>query len=259
MQQLSVIDSFHEFAGTTIYGSLALIALVYIWTGLKADFRKKYGWTLVMLFLLCFNELAHMVIVKLGEGGTYYRFFWILSMPLVMTLGIGYFVERSRNMGKLRYVAMVLLIGIGLFAGNTFLSKDMVQMPQNVYKIPDEVVMSSYIIHEDAQTDEPQIIATDYLMLVYLRQYDASLRLCYGLDTYMGRRTMSDAQSILYEVILKKNYQEMPLDDFKNALANCKIDYVVVEYSEGLDTYLKDCGLIGVCPTGSYSVYRVEE
>ena len=67
MQQLSVIDSFHEFAGTTIYGSLALIALVYIWTGLKADFRKKYGWTLVMLFLLCFNEMAYTVIVKLGE------------------------------------------------------------------------------------------------------------------------------------------------------------------------------------------------
>lgn len=254
----SVLETFRTFGGNTAFCILSLLAFVVIGCMMKEKYRKYYLCSAVLLVLLCYNELAHKVILKMGGGDTYYRFFWILCMTIMISMSMCYIWKCYAETKVKKWFILLLLLAICIFGGNTYIQKEAFALPSNVYKIPDEMIIISNVIHEDANTEGEIQVLGDYGVMQCMRQYDASLCLTLGIDTYRGLIPMDEQQTAMCEVVVNKNFQNVNHKDFQHALKEYNVQYIVVVYSEDLDSYLTECGMRGVCPVGLYGIYGVD-
>lgn len=252
-----VIDIFRQYGGNVSFHILALIALVGIYLRQNDRYRKRLKWFIVTITILVFNDLAYWLIAKFNGEYVYYRFFWMFPVTIIIAIFISSILNEQWANKKLCIIVISMAVGIAFIGGQSSIGLDGMVVAENIYKIPDEVIQISEILHEDAG-DDNIVIATDYEMLVYYRQYDASVRLTYGLQAYNGQKKMTEEQVVIYEVLQNRNWQEVQTNDFLDSLKMRKVNYVVVAKNEELNEYLLQAGLICLNKDSEYLVYRVE-
>ena len=184
---------FVTFGGNTTVLTLFLLSVLYLALKGKKEERYVFVTTAVFLAFTVYNPFAVKYILgKLGMVNVYYRFFWIL--PMVLTIGYACTkVVGGQKKGWRRYLTAAALAAVICFGGNSVLAGGLPKLPDNQYKMPDDLLAVCTVLHEEAGEGTVRVVfEPDFNLIV--RQYDASFELVLDRDmvlTYQGSNTIS--------------------------------------------------------------------
>ena len=270
MNFLEMNQDFFKNVFINYWGGMALfavylVAVIYI---LKTEQgNKKYilGYMPIVALLTVFNPLiVGKIVEKLGLASRYYRFYWILPIALTLSIVLIDMICKSKKVTDKLMIAFLAILLINL-AGVKF-QYEHDDRRDNVYKVSDEVIEISNIIHD--YTDKEQITAYYGLnLMMELRTYDASI------VTPVGR---VEPDSMDEEAILKLKDEAGYGNVYGNYDVLKVMTYVGVEYSPQIvhdafeeyniecfirdkamfsNEYIESLGFEKIGETESYEVY----
>lgn len=160
-----------EYFGDTAI--LPLVVIAVVWLLRKWNIQKQRAFLLAggISVLTLYNGVIYYLTGKVGESETYYRFFWIC--PLILIVAI-FLVEIIFSVeGKKRFAMLsVLLVCIFLFMSK--LPSTWVNIPKNVYQIDTEVVEIADIIFELENGNKTTMIDNGDISYT-IRQYSSQI------------------------------------------------------------------------------------
>lgn len=250
---------------------LALFAAGLVWTIIAHKKQEPRVFLFYTLFLLltAYNPfVVKYLIPKLKFENEYYRLFWILPVAI----GVAYYAVRfiflSKKMG-IRVTAGILAVILLIACGSplTSVMQDL-KMPQNVYKVPDDLIFACNIIHEDSEEENPRVVF-DMNLNTLARQYDASLHLVLNRDAVIYRAGSTVAGTInednkyykRQKCIMDVTYYAMddvPLEMFQAALNLTGTEYLVFPLGLPKSEFIQEAGCVPIAENGSYVIYRYE-
>lgn len=227
--------------------------------------RVFVAYTLV-LFLTVYNPLlVKYVISKLDFEAVYYRFFWLLPTAV----GTAYYGARLVMAVKYKILRALLLVLVvsAIVAGGTPLTSVTTEMklPENVYKVPDDLIFACEMIHQDTDKENPRVVF-DSGMNVIARQYDASLSLCLNRNfvlfrngsTVVGNYTEENGayrvQKRIMDVVMFE--EDVDAAEFWRALYYVRVDYLVIPMEFSKHDFLQQAGCEPFAENGNYVIYR---
>lgn len=266
-----VYACFKEYGGQTYFIGYFLVGLLYVlFHGTR---RERYFFCGVTAFLTLtiYNPLlANPVIQIMHMTAEYYRFFWILPISILLAwICVNLFDEQKEKWKKIGLVCFFSFLL--LFSGNPAISElSSLQIPQNKYKVPDELIAACEIIHQDSVDNEYPKSVFEYEYNTLVRQYDGFMKLTLDRDVYLvslGSNTVSprnlseeeiDNQNLIIDVIQNQNLSISPVD-LASALQATETDYLVIsKSSENVLSYLTSAGCVSFADTGDHIIFRYE-
>lgn len=241
-----------------------------IWTGIRKKEKESrvFWFYTIFLGLTIYNPLIiHFVVPRFMEAELYYRFFWVLPV----TVGVAYFftvwvADCGKSWKKCLVCVglLVLIVTTSSVNGNVVYN---LHLPENLYKVPDQVLYACDIIHRDYDGEgEPRAVFTDEYE-IYVRQYDPSIqltidrntRLYYNGYTVVGEITENNRYKRRKRILdVINSAEKVSVKKFRKAMTKTKTNYLVIPEWYSCHDYLLDAGLEVVDQTGGIVVYRFE-
>lgn len=258
-----------EFGGETYFVGFFLIAMIYIMMRKNDKERYLFCKVPVFLFLTIYNPfLANRAMHLMNMSAEFYRFFWILPIGLLLAYVCVRMTEKTEKI-VFRSVFVFALILIIMFSGTPVISAlSELKIPENKYKVPDELLAACEIIHRDAGQGVFPVAAFEYDYNTLVRQYDGTICLSLDRDLYLlelGSNTVTTRdlteeeitnQRIIIQVIQNQNLEIDPLM-FAAALHATETEYLVIsKESQNVLAYLTSAGCISFADTGSHIIFR---
>lgn len=244
------------------YFMLYLAALVFI--SLKGTKQEKQIFLpgAVLLLLTVYNPALPVLLDKIFDvNSEYYRFFWIAPViVLVPYIAIKLFLLGGER--KQTAIVSVLLVAIFLLSGN-FIYKNGYVPATNIYKMPDEMIQISELIHEDAKVEYPKAFL-EYEYNMQMRQYDPKILLTIDREDYLYAVTnpyteemLQDEEHPQYRLLATLiRYQSVETDDFLTALDATNTEYIVLSKNNLMIPFLEKAGLTAVNYTNDHIIFK---
>ncbi len=241
-----------------------VICIIYILIkGTKKE-REIFLPGAVVLTLTVYNPLAPIVLDKIFDvSSEYYRLFWIAPVIVLVPYMITKLIFEPESTGRRILVAVFAVI---LFAaGGNYVYADGIGIAQNIYKIPDELMEISGIIHEDSGNEYTKAFF-EYEYNMEIRQFDPKMLLCVDREDYLYAMNYSYTHEMLADeskpvnkilALLVRN-QKIDMDDFTGALTETGTEYVVITKGHPQTGYLKKAGLRRIGETSTHLIYRYD-
>lgn len=263
-----VIQTYNRYAGGGMYLALFFISLIYIYFSPDAKSVKKDlgAYSLFALIIVLFPPAAYIINAVIFDHGSpdttvFWRTYWIIPIILLIAYCSETITYRQKNKSNkvlifLSCCAVIVLCGKFLFTSEQF------GRSENKYKLPEEAVIISDIIEDDANARDvvPKLAASDSIT-PYIRQYDAGIKLTYGRA---GKTDYGDNYSYSRKIFVwlnDPNYLISPdtIPAFIDYVAQTSTNYLALDdpaVKEIAESYLD---LILVDEAGDYSVYFIEQ
>lgn len=135
----------------------------------------------VMVMLVIFNPLCAVIIDKCLQG-SYWRVYWIFSVYIVIAYVCTDIVSKV-CVKKNKVCVTIFLIFIILICGSDIYTTKNFKNADNVYKIPERVIEVCEVLQQNGITEN---VALDLDLVVWVRQYDATINPIYGRDLSGG-------------------------------------------------------------------------
>ena len=166
-----------------------IVAIIFLLYSKKRELKMLSIYT-VFLFLTIFNPVLIKYIYSLFHmDDVYYRFFWLLPVSILLAYGCIDLIEKGTSLFQKSLLCIAVICVILLTGSPVKYWKSAIDFPDNLYKVPNEVIEVSEAIHQNATENEPNI-AVAFDLLLTLRQFDASIHLtltvillCAGMDS----------------------------------------------------------------------------
>ena len=179
-----MLDAHNAYNGTGMMMALYFVALMIIVFYCKDKNVKKalilpsvLLIAVMYLFVPMFDTFKYYL--KFYDG----RMFWMLITPIIISIGFTYFIMGIED-GKLKVLALVLIIPISLYCGEFQISNAMFKKAENAYRLPQSSVdITEYVTSE---MDSPKLIVP-YTIAHPFRQISTDVYLLYGEDATSGR------------------------------------------------------------------------
>ena len=260
MQGLSVFEKgtgyleacLSRYTGSNAYGMLYILALVYILVFGNEKEKQIFLPAGVFLVLTVYNPAAPVILNRFFDvNSEYYRLFWITPVVIL----VPYLSVKLVALSDHRPVTLALLSAILIFSGS-FIYASGIPFAENIYKMPAEMLEVSRLIHADAEVEYPKVFL-EYEYNMQMRQYDPKLLLTVDREAYMNavmygltEEQLNDETHPEYRLIaaLVRN-EEIYIDDFIDALEETRTEYIVIDKTSPMVSYLKDAGLSEVGST----------
>ncbi|MDO5344273.1 MAG: hypothetical protein Q4E91_00805 [Lachnospiraceae bacterium] len=277
MAGVSIAETGLRYAWETlkVYWGAGMPFFVYfaaglIWTAVdkKQKEARVFWYYTIVLGLTVYNPLlVRYLVPRWIESTVYYRFFWVLPVTIAVAYDMTLLISKCGRRWLKLCAAAVLLVLIGTTASVNETVLDHLQPPSNIYKVPDEVVQACALIHEDYKGEgEPKAVFT-FDLEVYVRQYDASIRLSIDRETrlyYNGSQTVGNPENSktykrkkrILDVI--NSAEEVPIKQFQRAMHQTRTRYLVIPAEYACHDYLKEAGCEAFGEAGGYIVYRYD-
>ena len=259
----SVRDMVYRYAGEAWLPGIFIISIFFFY--LAADEKKKiYIAIYVIGGSLLLTPVFQGVVISLGGDAERYRFLWLFPVVFVIAGTAVKILAKQRNRSEGIAMTVALLIVL-YFSGNTYLKLRNLQLPENIYGVPEDVLKVSASIEEDKKKAYVTV-ALDYRMQMTLRQYDASVIWGITTETYTRGVVAEDewmtlSNTLQAEQLLMRFLQHGEYFD-ENIMRTCletkAVDYLVVKEEMNAEGYLEDVGCVKVGESENYEVYRVE-
>lgn len=263
-----IFRCFAEYEGTWIYAVLGLLTIIGILFCRQKKARYLFVWQLFVLLATVYNPiLMNVLIQKMDFELEYYRFFWILPMPFLLSYGLIFWKDRmSAKWAKILLTAAVIaaVLVVNQDAISRFAS---FPLPQNVYKVEDDLLAIDTIIHENSKDEEPRVaLPLEYNLQA--RQYDPSLRLTIERDKmlfYLGQTSVGSFsmenkryrfQSYIMDVIYSG--QNISPRRLKRALRKTRTEFLVAYKANAVHDTILEAGCIPVGETENAVVYMTK-
>lgn len=221
-----------------------LAAIGLLWWSRNQCQRRKLIIYISLLFLAIFNDLVYrLVIVRIGETETYYRFLWILPVNVMAA----YLVIEVVSMLKGWKRGAILVILAGFLMANAMPGiSSWTTLPTNVYQLDDEVIEIADMIDAHSGGKRVNVIDSDYTAIWHMREYDDNIIYLGWWDE--GIRTILGREADYYE---KSVVQE--------AICTSAARYIIVRNSfENANKSLQDADVELIGQTQNYNVYYTD-
>lgn len=226
------------FAGNAL---VILAAIGLLWWSRNQGQKRKLIIYISILFLAMFNDLVYrLVIVRIGETETYYRFLWILPVNVMAA----YLVVEVASLLKGWKKGAILVILAGFLVANAMPGiSSWTTLPTNVYQLDDEVIEIADMIDAHSGGKRVNVIDSDYTAIWHMREYNDNINYLGLWDE--GIRTILGREADYYE---KSVVQE--------AICNSAVRYIIVRNSfENANKSLQDADVELIGQTQNYNVY----
>lgn len=258
-----------RYSGKSAYLMLYFAALIFI--ALKGSKKEKQIFIpmSVLLVITVYNPVFPLILNKFADiNSEYYRFFWmtpvIVLVPLVVTNLIMELVKEKSSTNTWTIILMVLVF---IFS-SVFMYKNGIVFAENIYKIPDELIKISEILHEDCEDEYPKAFF-EYEYNMQIRQYDPKILLTIDREDYLYAvsneytwEMMDDDSFPQYRILAALfRYQNVDLNRLDDALEQTKTEYIVLTKGSTMIDALKEHGLNVVASTENHVIlkYNIQE
>ncbi|MDY3765201.1 MAG: hypothetical protein SO016_00675 [Lachnospiraceae bacterium] len=230
----------------------------------KKKERRNMAVYVIFLVLTIFNPvLVKYFFAPFNMDDVYYRFFWLLPVSILL----GYFCTMIISCVKSWWKKVLLTVGCIclILAGGEPVKEvaSVLQMPDNLYKVPDDVLEISEYIHHDSQEENPRV-AAELELLMTLRQYDASLYLTLDRDLALCWQGAPNFQiwastrkyqieKAIMDVIYAGDISRP--DEFNSAVEYTSTEYLVFSKNVDIQLFLQQNGFQFLAETDSYFLY----
>ncbi|NLG03264.1 MAG: hypothetical protein GX567_05490 [Clostridia bacterium] len=262
IQYLQECLSYYTEQGSYYILYLAAILFLLI-KGTKKE-RLIFIPSAVLLLLSVYNPVFPIVLNHFFDvNKEYYRFFWIAPVVIVVPYVSTRILLMLNDRAK-RCMAAVIFLVIFCISGK-FVYADGYVWAENRYKISNDLIKISEIIHGDADHSYPRALM-EYHYNMEMRQYDPTILLTIDREDYLYAvsnaytdEMLADEANPQYRLLaVLVRYQPLSDQEFIDALEATKTEYVVVSTQNGIIPFLERNGLSEVERTQTSIVYKYE-
>lgn len=193
---------------------------------------------MLVISIIVFNPLIAVVLEKCLQSA-YWRTFWLFQEGIVISYGFILLLRKSEKMKK----AIVTLIAIVLIclSGRNLYTTGELSSYENLYKIPQEMIEICEIV---SSNEENAIVTAVEPIPIWVRQYDASIKLIYGRYKENELRAAVNSDSRDYTYL----YDEL-------TARGCNV--FIIESEEISVEKMLEYGFEYIGETENYMVFRV--
>lgn len=250
------------YAGAGAYVMLFILGLLFIL--LRGDEREKRIFLVPSMFLLLtvYNPIAPVILDKFFDvNSEYYRFFWIAPVViLVPYLAVKLLMNRYEMKDK---VVIIVLLALIMLTSGKSVFRGGIQWADNIYKMPDELIKISEIIHADSDKEYTKAFL-EYEYNMQMRQYDPKILLTIDREDYLYATSSNYSDEQLanpdypqYKLLAAlARYQQVSKEDFLNALEVTHTEYIVVNKNHLMMPFIKELELETVAETDNHVVLK---
>ena len=255
-----------KYNGST--GFLVLFFVMLIFVAVYADDRVKRIFVplSVVMVLTVYNPLFPLLLTKITKiDSEYYRFFWItpvvVLVPYVFTKLILAIID-----GKIKNKAPIIVLALLVIVmSSKSVTESGMRIAENKYKIPNELIEISKIIHADRDKEYPKaFLEFEYNM--QMRQYDAKMLLTIDREDYLYAVSneytteMIDSDEFPQYRLLAGliRYQNVEPEKIVEGLKLTNTEYVVLTTGSTMIPALKEEGLTEVKKTKGHTILKLD-
>jgi hypothetical protein len=272
MQTLTVVDTGLSYMqacleyyldGGAFFLLYAAALLFILIAGTKRE-QQIFLPSAALLLLTVYNPIFPVVLNQIFDvNKEYYRFFWIAPTVIVIPYVCTRLIMMQDKKVK-RIVFAVAMFAILCLSGSYIYAEGYTRT-ENAYKIPDELIEISEIIHEDASVDYPRVLM-EYNYNMEMRQYDPSILLTIDREDYLYVVSQEYTQEMLddeafpqYKLLeLLIRHGDISEEAFKQALEQTKTEYMVVSTDNAIRPFFEQAGFRVVAQTENHTVFHYE-
>ena len=250
-------------SGTGFFAMYLIGVLTVLVAGKKRD-RQLFLPQAVMLLVTVYNPLTPLILDRIFDvSGEYYRLFWIAPVIILVPYVCAMIMTRE-NKGWENVIFAVLIIAMFIVGGNYVYAKGY-DAAENIYKIPDELIGISDIIHRDSDTEYVRAFF-EYEYNMEIRQYDPKMLLPVDREDYIYAVNYSYTDEMLSDegkpsdrllALLVRN-QKISKDDLTEALEATDTSYVVLSKGHPQAAFIRSAGLYELAETQTHIIYKYD-
>ncbi len=252
------------YTSGTGFFAMYLIALIFILIkGNKKDVQM-FIYPAALLLVTVYDPLTPVIIDRIFDvSSEYYRLFWIAPVIVLVPYAAATVISGAGK-GSGRATAAVLIAAMFILGGNFVYAKGF-DVAENIYKIPDELIEISGIIHADHGEGYAKAFF-EYEYNMEIRQYDPEMLLCVDREDYIYAVNYSYTDEMLADeakpqnrllALLVRN-QSVDADDLCEALDMTGTEYVVLTKGHPQASFIKKAGLYEIGDTATHIIYRYD-
>lgn len=262
MQYLQACLSYYTEQGSYYILYLAAILFLVI-KGTKLE-RRMFIPGAILLLLSVYNPVFPVVLNHFFDvNKEYYRFFWIapviVVVPYVCTKILFMLTDQTK-----RYLALGIFVIVFCVSGKFIYSNGYVRA-ENEYKISNDLIQISEIIHRDSEHDYPRVLM-EYHYNMEMRQYDPTILLTIDREDYLYAVSneytddmLKDEEHPQYKLLaVLVRYQPLSNQEFIDALETTKTEYIVVSTQNAIIPFFEQNGLREIDKTQTSIVFRYD-
>lgn len=238
---------FKGYFGTSFGVIIIIIFLLFCYHSRKKNISKYIN--LASFIFIILIPILFLICRKFNMLDVVYRFFWIFPLCL---MGAYVCVEVMRQ--KRNVLLIILLI---CFFYTNCINSEKWSLPDNVYKISNEIIEIADIIEINSNGKKVKVIGeVDFMMQI--RQYSA--KICWGYPNAISMietdSRNEDDESVRLADAIQNNYFSSNMDILGD-LEALKIDYLVIYQNNGFINKLSKENYDIIGETRNYKILKV--
>lgn len=237
-----------EFNDEGLHIILMVLGMLYI--GLNQKEKKHraimIGYTIIFFVVYFFPPVIWFMDKVIGDL-VYWRMLWLVPMPMVIAYSMVQTWDRIQGKVKKAGLLITYVVLLALLGQNVYLQDSPFEARSNWEKLPEAPVAIVDAINANRDSkDDYALVAAPEDMVVYLMQYDGSLRQVYGRKGLVRSR------------YLKKKLAEpvKRVKRFVRALRRHNVNYVVMKKTQKLKKRMKKQGFVMIGNVGDYLIFK---
>jgi len=253
-----------RYNGGTGYMFLYFAALIYIL--IKGDDKEKKIFVpmSVLMVATVYNPLFPHILSKFADiNSEYYRFFWMTPVVILVPYVLTKLILALINKEIKSRVPVIILVALVIFLSSHSVLKSGISMPENIYKIPDELIEISEIIHNDSSAEYPKAFL-EYAYNMQMRQYDGKMLLTIDREDYLNAVSEPYTQEMIdsdefpqYRILAALiRYQEVDTNKLLEAFEMTKTEYIVLTTGSTMIPVLEQAGLKEIAVTETHTILK---
>lgn len=244
---IQTVDIFKLYNGKSIYLTLFLCALLYLWMTEEEKGKKVvlvYA-SACVLGIFFFPVSAYVMLHYDHE--IYYRMLWFLPVNIgVAYAGIKLISREAKNGRKLVFFLLICVI---LMAGGDYTyDNPTFEKAENAYHIPQYIInIADAIGPKEENTWVDAVVPQE--MLSYIRQYNSDIHLPYGREVLIERWNLWDPmyQTMEADIIYAQTLAKQARED------NCQ--YIILHQDKVFDEDIEQYRFELVDNIDGYNIY----
>lgn len=260
-------ECLQRYTGSTGYLMLFFFMLLFI--VLKGTEKEKKIFVPVSLLSIVtvYNPLFPLVITLFTKiDSEYYRFFWITPVIVLVPYVLTKIVLKILDGEIIHKKTVSLLIIIALFLSSKSVLGSGMKLAENKYKIPDELIEVSEIIHNDSDREYPKAFL-EYEYNMQMRQYDPKMLLTIDREDYLyaisneyTTEMVDSDEKPQYRLLAGLiRYQKVNNERLIDALEMTDTEYVVLTTGSTMIPVLEELGLSEVARTKNHTILKYNQ
>lgn len=224
----------------------SILILMIIAKGKKEKFASICTYSILASGLIVCPPIA-FVLQKIALSDVYWRMFWVVLIPLVISLAFTYVVVEMETFWK-KSCCFTIVVLVLYFGGSNIFNNENYTKSDNLYKIPQSVIDVNNVLC-DSNESYIKIIAPDEIVL-WIRIYNADIKLLYGRDFLYG---YIDGPDEIYDSV-NSDIWDVPMMVEHAIFNDC--NYIVQPINKALTGDFSTYGFEKIGETREYIVYK---